>query len=141
MPHRRWGHVLAPLKSRVHKQYAFCHINCPSTCRHVIPCRRTRTRKHVCVDTQRNTRTGKHVRVYAQPVRSLESAAPIVPVVKRDGSIRVCGDYKLTANKAAIVDSYPMPPGGVKRRQDNSTPRRPAPFPHCCSCWGGGSEE
>ena len=44
-----------------------------------------------------------------KPVRSSEWAAPIVPVVKRDGSIRVCGDYKLTANKAAIVDSYPMP--------------------------------
>ena len=44
-----------------------------------------------------------------KPVRSSDWAAPIVPVVKHDGSIRVCGDYKLTANKAAIVDSYPMP--------------------------------
>ncbi len=36
-------------------------------------------------------------------------AAPIVPVVKRDGSIRVCGDYKLTANVATVTDSYPLP--------------------------------
>ena len=36
-------------------------------------------------------------------------AAPIVPVVKRDGTIRICGDYKLTVNRAAKVDSYPLP--------------------------------
>ena len=44
-----------------------------------------------------------------EPVTTSEWAAPIVPVVKRDGTIRVCGDYKLTANKAALVDSYPLP--------------------------------
>ena len=36
-------------------------------------------------------------------------AAPIVPVVNRDGTIRICGDYKLTVNRAAKVDSYPLP--------------------------------
>ena len=36
-------------------------------------------------------------------------AAPIVPVVKRDGSIRICGDYKLTINQAAQTDTYPLP--------------------------------
>ena len=34
---------------------------------------------------------------------------PIVPVMKRDGSIRVCGDYKLTINQVALVDTYPLP--------------------------------
>ena len=37
-----------------------------------------------------------------------EWAAPIVPVVKRDGSIRVFEDYKLTINKV-LVDTYPLP--------------------------------
>ena len=36
-------------------------------------------------------------------------AAPIVPVLKPDGSIRICGDYKVTINKAAKQDVYPLP--------------------------------
>ena len=38
-----------------------------------------------------------------------ECAAPIVPMVKRDGTIRICGDYKLTVNQIAFVDAYPLP--------------------------------
>ena len=38
-----------------------------------------------------------------------EWAAPIVPVVKQDGSIQMCGDYKLTVNQATQVDVYPLP--------------------------------
>ena len=44
-----------------------------------------------------------------EAVQFSEWAAPIVPVVKRDGSIRVCGDYKLTINQVAQVDTYPLP--------------------------------
>ena len=36
-------------------------------------------------------------------------AAPIIPVVKQDGSIRVCGDYKVTINTASKTDLYPLP--------------------------------
>ena len=36
-------------------------------------------------------------------------AAPIVPVVKTDGSIRICGDYKVTVNQAAKLNKYPLP--------------------------------
>jgi len=36
-------------------------------------------------------------------------ASPIVPVLKSDGSVRICGDYKSTFNQAAVVDQYPIP--------------------------------
>ncbi|CAB0017581.1 unnamed protein product [Nesidiocoris tenuis] len=38
-----------------------------------------------------------------------EWATPTVPVVKADGSIRLCGDYKVTVNKHLIVDDHPIP--------------------------------
>ena len=43
------------------------------------------------------------------PVPFSEWATPIVPVVKNDGTVRVCGDYKLTANKVSKTDMYPLP--------------------------------
>ena len=43
------------------------------------------------------------------PISNCSWAAPVVPVIKSDGSVRLCGDYKLTANKAARVDTYPIP--------------------------------
>ena len=44
-----------------------------------------------------------------EPVQFSKWAAPVVPVLKQDGSIRICGDYKLTINKAAKLDPYPLP--------------------------------
>ena len=44
-----------------------------------------------------------------EPVQMSDWAAPIVPVLKRDGSVRICGDYKLTVNQAAKLDPYPLP--------------------------------
>ncbi len=44
-----------------------------------------------------------------EPVKFSNWAAPVVPVLKPDGSIRICGDYKLTVNKAAKLDPYPLP--------------------------------
>lgn len=36
-------------------------------------------------------------------------ATPIVPVRKRDNSIRICGDYKITLNRAVYDDKHPIP--------------------------------
>ncbi len=44
-----------------------------------------------------------------EKVRYSEWAAPIVPVVKPDKSIRICGDYKVTVNSALEVDQHPLP--------------------------------
>ncbi|XP_064462824.1 uncharacterized protein K02A2.6-like [Ornithodoros turicata] len=42
-------------------------------------------------------------------VETSEYASPIVPVPKKNGKIRVCGDYKVSINKVIEVDSYPLP--------------------------------
>ena len=44
-----------------------------------------------------------------EPIQFSDWAAPIVPVIKSDGSVRICGDYKVTVNQAAKVDHYPIP--------------------------------
>lgn len=43
------------------------------------------------------------------PVEHSEYASPIVPALKKDGSIRLCADYSVTINKQLIVDQYPLP--------------------------------
>ena len=43
------------------------------------------------------------------PLHFSDWAAPIVPGVKNDGTIHICGDYEVTANLVAKQDSYPLP--------------------------------
>ena len=44
-----------------------------------------------------------------EPVQFSDWAAPVVPVVKPDNSVRLCGDYKVTVNRVAKLDVYPLP--------------------------------
>jgi len=43
------------------------------------------------------------------PIKHSDWAAPIVPVLKKNGKVRICGDYKLTINQAAPTETYPLP--------------------------------
>ena len=39
----------------------------------------------------------------------IDSILPVVTVTKEDGSLRLCGDYKRSVNRACHVDQYPLP--------------------------------
>ena len=41
-----------------------------------------------------------------EPVQFSDWAIPIVPVLKADGNVRICGDYISTANLESLVDQY-----------------------------------
>lgn len=44
-----------------------------------------------------------------EKVDSSDWAAPIVPVIKPNGKIRICGDFKLTINRQMCTDQHPIP--------------------------------
>ena len=43
------------------------------------------------------------------PIKVSDWAMAVVPVVKKDSAIRVCGDFKLTVNQATQTEVYPLP--------------------------------
>ena len=61
-------------------------------------------REKVNADLDRLQRQG-----IIEPVEFAEWAAPIVPVLKSNGTLRICGDYKVTVNSASKHDKYPLP--------------------------------
>ena len=44
-----------------------------------------------------------------EPRQFADWAAPIVPVLKGDQTVRICGDFKQTLNRASKLDRYPIP--------------------------------
>ena len=44
-----------------------------------------------------------------KPVQHSDYASPIVSVLKPDGNVRICADYKRTLNTMVSADSYPIP--------------------------------
>ena len=50
-----------------------------------------------------------HLWAIYEPIQYYKWAAPIVPVLKDYGTVRICGDYKQTINQASLCDKYPVP--------------------------------
>lgn len=44
-----------------------------------------------------------------KPVQYSDYASPIVPVLKANGDLRICGDFSVSINKQLLIDRYPLP--------------------------------
>lgn len=55
-------------------------------------------------EIQRNVEKG-----ILERIDSSDWAAPIVPIRKATGKIRICGDFKVTINSQIVIDQHPIP--------------------------------
>ena len=60
------------------------------------------------IESRKSLSDYKKLVSYSQ-FNSLIGLPPIIPVVKSDGGIRICGDYSVTVNAVSKLDSYPLP--------------------------------
>ncbi|XP_064402603.1 uncharacterized protein K02A2.6-like [Halichondria panicea] len=90
------------------------HIKDAPATIHIDPAHKPRFCKARPVPYSRRSKVEKEIsrleeQGVIEPVQFSDWAAPVVPVVKKDGSIRLCGDYKVTVNTVAKPDTYPLP--------------------------------
>ena len=61
---------------------------------------------HEAVDAELDRMQAENI---ITPVDTSEWATPLVCVPKTDGSVRLCGDYKITVNRCIHTDQHPIP--------------------------------
>lgn len=44
-----------------------------------------------------------------EKIETSEYTTPVVPILKKDNSVRVCGDFSITINPQLIIDDYHLP--------------------------------
>ena len=84
----------ASLTLKTDQQPKFCQV-------HVVP---YALRPRVEAEIERLLQQG-----VISPVQFSDWATPIVPVIKKNGGVRICGDFKVTVNPALCVEHYPIP--------------------------------
>ena len=60
--------------------------------------------KHVDAEIEKMVKQG-----YWTPVSQSKWATPLVPVPKKDGGVRICGDYKPTVSTQIEIAHHPLP--------------------------------